>query len=139
MGAATGQVASVQTLRARLPAEGTAGTGGTYAVGRTPAAAGAVSAIRYIPDTAVTGAATNNKKLAVQNRGADGTGTTEIGSITFASGTNAPQLDDTTVPLSGTAANLDVAAGVMIAVVTTVNGTGIVLPAGLIEVDIARD
>lgn len=140
MGTATGRLRTVQTLRARVPAEGTAGTGGEYALGRNPfGAAAAVTAARYLPDTTVTGVATNNKTIEVISKGTNGTGTTSTASISFGNGTNAPAFDDTALTLNATTANRDVVADAMLSIKSTVVGTGMVLPAGLIEVDLTVD
>jgi hypothetical protein len=128
----------VVTLRLQTPPEATAGTGGVYPLGVAPFA-GHITRAEIMPAAVVTGVATNYKKAAIQNRGANGSGTTEMASLAFTAGTNAPQADNTPLALNGTPANLDFAAGDVIALVTTVNGTGMVLPSLTPEVDLYRD
>jgi hypothetical protein len=138
MGAATGALQATLTIRHRLPAEGTAGTGGEYAIGRV-AVAGSISGARYIPDSAVTGAATNNKTLDIVNKGTAGSGTQSTASITFGNGTNAAAFAATALTANATSTNRDVVANSVLSVKSTVAGTGMTLPAGLIEVDFKVD
>lgn len=91
-----------------------------------------ITAIDWLPDTAVTGAATNNLALEVINAGLDGLGTTSIADkITYASGTDAAALDEKAQVLSTTAANLEIDDKEVIALDKTNNGTGLPLPAGI--------
>lgn len=138
MATTTGQAPLVQTFRRGLPAEGTAGTGGVYVLGVAPFA-GHLTRASYLPDVAVTGPATNYKTLQVQNRGATGVGTTIMANLFLTTGQNAPQADETVIPLSGVPANLDFVQGDVIALVSTVTGTGMTLPTGAVEVDLYRD
>src|SRR4029450_7714411 len=127
MATARGLPPLVVTLRLQPPPEATAGVGGVYPLGVAPFA-GHVTRAEIMPNQTITGVATNNKKIAIQNRGPTGAGTTEMAAITFGAGTNAPQADNTPLTLSGTPANLDFAAGDIIALVTTVFGPGMGLP-----------
>ncbi|HXI17802.1 MAG TPA: hypothetical protein VNM48_15685, partial [Chloroflexota bacterium] len=87
MGTSTGNFPAVDVLRARLPAEAVAGTPGEYSVG-VAEYAGVVTDVRYIPDAAIAGLATNNKSINIRNRGTDGLGALLPATITFAAGTN---------------------------------------------------
>jgi hypothetical protein len=138
MGAPTGQLQTVVTKSIRTPAEATANVGGVYSICRAPFT-GALTRAVYYPDTVVTGVATNNKKIAIENRGPAGSGSVEAAALTFASGVNGPANDDNALTLSVTLTNRDFAEGDIIAARTVVNGTGLVLPAGTIEVDLTRD
>jgi hypothetical protein len=62
-----------------------------------------------------------------------------MASLALSAGNNAAQADDTALALSGTPANLDFAAGDVLAVVSTATGTGMTLPTGTAEVDLYRD
>lgn len=99
---------------------------------------GTVTGVTYVPSAAITGAATNNRTVALVNKGAAGSGSTSIASLTFASGTNASANVETAVTLSGTAANLNVAAGDVLQWQSTANGTGLADPGGLVRVTISR-
>lgn len=95
-----------------------------------------VTAVRWIPQAAVTGAATDNFALGVINAALDGTGTTAVTTVkTYASGTNSVALDIEAFTLSATAANLDIDEGEVLALDRTVNGTGLAMPEGIIEVE----
>lgn len=94
-----------------------------------------ITGVNFIPDVDVTGAATNNFALGLQNRGTDGDGTTAVTAVTtFASGTDAAAHAKLALTLSGTAANLLVGASDVLALVRTVNASGLANPTGVVEV-----
>jgi hypothetical protein len=113
------------------------GSDATIPVGVSPFA-GVVTAVQYIPSATITGAATNNRTLSVVNKGQAGGGSTSVATIGFGNGTNATGFVNTTVPLSGTAANLEVAAGDVLAFASVHVGTGIADPGGEVRVTISR-
>jgi predicted ThiF/HesA family dinucleotide-utilizing enzyme len=93
-----------------------------------------ITGARWIPDTAITGAATNNPAVQIVNKGVLGTGTTGITAVkTYASGTNAVKFVAEELTLSTTAADLVVTTGEVVAFEKTENGTGLALPPGLVE------
>jgi len=101
--------------------------------------AGTVTGVRYIPTSVLTGADTNSRTANVYNRGQAGAGTTVVASKAFTAGVNAPANDGTDITLSGTGANLVVAAGDALDWESLhVGGTGLADPGGLVEVDITR-
>ena len=120
-----------------MSAEGTAGTGQEQQICVAPWA-GTLAGATYIPEAAVTGVATNNKSVNVRNRGAAGSGTTIMATLTFAAGTNGVAFDESTVALSGTAANLNFNQGDVLTASSTVNGTGMTLPEGKVRVTLSR-
>lgn len=97
-----------------------------------------LTAASYVPDTAITGAATNNRKVAVVNKGAAGAGTTEMASLTFDDGVDGVAFDEKALTLSGTAANLNAAAGDIIAWASTAPGSGLADPGGTVIVEYSR-
>jgi hypothetical protein len=99
--------------------------------------AGTVSAVTYAPITAITGANTNTRSVSLVNKGQAGSGTTVVATIQYNSGTNATAGDENTVTLSGTPANLVVAAGDILQWQSTAVGTGIADPGGLVCVTVA--
>ncbi|HXI16591.1 MAG TPA: hypothetical protein VNM48_09475 [Chloroflexota bacterium] len=137
MGISTGNFPNVDVLRKALPAEAAA-AGGEYSIGVVEYA-GVVSEVRYIPEAAITGVATNNKSINIRNRGTDGAGALLPATTTFAAGTNGVAFDFLNLTLIATLASRDVAAGSVLTVQTLVNGTGLALPAGTIEVEVTRD
>lgn len=101
--------------------------------------AGTVTAVTYTPDAQLTGADTDSRTLALVNKGADGNGTTSVASKAFTNGVNANDFDETAITLSGTAANLVVAAGDILAFTSThVGSTGLADPGGKVRVTISR-
>lgn len=116
----------------------TAGTADEFPLFRAPYAC-VVTAVRYVPETAITADGTNFSTLSVDNKGAAGTGTTEIASFAFDTATtdDVAAMDEKAITLSGTAANLALAAGDIVAVQKAVDGTGIALD-GLIIVEVRK-
>lgn len=110
----------------------------TVPLGEAPFAA-TVTAAAYIPSATITGAATNNRTVSIVNRGQDGTGSTVVATLSFGSGTNANAEDETQLTLSGTAANLQLAAGDVLAFQSTHVGTGIADPGGVAKVAFSRN
>lgn len=115
----------------------TAATDGTQTIGDAPEDA-TVTGVTFSFDAAVTGDATNNRTLVVRNAGQDGTGTTTVATLAFGAGVNAAAGDEVAATLSGTPANLNVAAGDVLEVVETHGGTGLANPGGVVEVTLAR-
>jgi len=107
-------------------------------VGRAPFD-GTVTAVTYTPNAQLTGANTDSRTLAVVNKGLDGNGTTSVASKAFTSGVNADDFDETTITLSGTAANLVVTEGQILAFTSThVGSTGLADPGGKVKITISR-
>jgi hypothetical protein len=119
-----------------LPALGT-DVEATYAIARAPFDL-TVIGVTYTPVANITGAATNNRKVALINKGADGNGTTEVAAITYDNGINATDFNEDALTLSGTPANLDVDAGSILAAASTAPGSGLADPGGLMVVTFKR-
>lgn len=89
----------------------------------------------WIPAAAVTGDDTNNFAFAVQNKGTDGSGSTAVTDTkTYATSTDSVAHAPEDLTLSTTDGNLDIDAGEVIALVRTVNGTGLASPDGVLQV-----
>lgn len=127
----------VRHIEQDVPAVTTAGNSDDTVLGTVPFA-GTITEVKYIPESAVTGAATNNRTVSLVNKGQAGSGTATVASLTFSNGTNAAANDDTTVTLSGTAANLVVAEGDTLQWRSVAVGTGIADPGGVVRVTISR-
>lgn len=90
---------------------------------------GTVTAASIITAAAITGANTDSRTVQLFNRGQSGSGTTLVASKAFVSGTNAAADDETALTLSGTAADLVVAAGDILEFVSLhVGSTGLAGP-----------
>lgn len=94
-----------------------------------------ITAVEFIPDTTVTGTATNFFTLNVRNRTAAGAGTAVPASLAYSSGgvatvAQVPQ----SLPLSATATDMVCQAGDVITVEKAVTGTGLACPAGVVVV-----
>ena len=128
----------VRKLEAAVEAVTILATGDTI-IGEAPFA-GVVTAVSYTPKANVTGAASPaSRTLSVINKGQDGNGTTVVASLALLSGVNLLDYDETALTLSGTPANLNVAAGDVLEFNSVpVGGTGLVDPGGKVEVSIAR-
>lgn len=124
-------------LTSRIPAQ-TAATAVTGAlIGEAPED-GTVSNVTFTPDAAITGATATKRTITLVNRGQDGTGNTVIATLDLITGVNPAAGDEYDFTLSGTPANLNVAAGDMLAVAEAVTSTGTANPGGLVQVEIAR-
>lgn len=127
-----------KTIEATLPAAGAAVTQ-DQVIGIAPMS-GVISKVTLVPEAALTANATNFRTFRVMNKGAVGTGTT-IGA-TFA--TDTVTTDDLVafkakdIPLSGTAANLKVAKGDVLAADETVAASGVAHSGYKIIVEITR-
>lgn len=91
---------------------------------------GVVSGVSYTPVATITGADTNSRTLSVINKGQSGAGTAVAASLALTAGVNAPAYDEKAVTLSGTPANLVVAAGDVLVFRSLHIGTGIADPGG---------
>lgn len=127
----------VRIIEQDVPAVSTAGNSDDSVIAQVPFA-GTVTAVQYVPEAAITGAATNNRTVSLVNKGQAGTGTTTIATLTFGSGTNATANNEVAVTLSGTAADLVVAEGDTLLWRSVANGTGIADPGGMARVTISR-
>lgn len=93
-----------------------------------------IESVSYIPDATITGADTNSRTISAINKGAAGAGTTEAASLALTNGVNATGFDEKALNLSGTAANLNVSEGDVIAIKSLHVGTGIADPGGLVKI-----
>lgn len=133
----TEQAPKRESLSFNQPGISTPGNSDTSIIAEAPYNL-TVEAVTYVPDAAITGANTNTRLHRVVNRGADGTGSTVVASLQYNSGVNAPAGDERTITLSGTAANLNVDQGQILAFESNAVGTGIADPGGLVQVDVSR-
>lgn len=99
---------------------------------------GTVTAVTATFDAAVVGATATKRTLTLVNRGQSGAGTNVIATLDLVTGVNPPKSDEVAFTLSGTAANLLVTQGDVLAVVEAVTSTGTANPGARIEVKIAR-
>lgn len=130
----SGQAPLVRRVEHVAPAQGTTTTDSTV-MGRAPVA-GTVSRATFVPKGAVTGAATNNRTLALVNRGQNGAGAISVATITFNAGINGVAYDELDIPV--TAVNATVAEGDILEWRSTANGTGLADPGGLVTIEYSR-
>lgn len=130
------QAPLVQTLKSQADAVA-AGSDATTELGEAQFA-GTVTRVAYIPSATITGADTNSRTVTIVNKGQSGVGTTTVATLALTSGVNATGSDAKAVTLSGTAANLVVAQGDVLAFVSTHVGTGLADPGGQVVVEITR-
>jgi hypothetical protein len=127
----------VRVIEESVPAVTTAGNSDDTVLAQSPYA-GTVSAVQYVPEAAITGAATNNRTVSLVNKGQAGSGTTVVATLTFASGTNATANNEVSLTLSSTAADLVVAEGDTLQWRSIANGTGLADPGGIARVTVSR-
>jgi hypothetical protein len=136
MTTSSGMAPLLQTYEAALAAEATAGTGQEQQICVAPWP-GTLAEAYYCPEAAVTGVVTNNKVVAVRNRGQAGAGATTMATLTFGAGTNGAAFDESPMTISASPNNA-FAQGDVISAQTTVNGTGMTLPEGKVRVVLSR-
>jgi hypothetical protein len=98
-----------------------------------------VTAVQYIPEAAITGAATNNRTVTLVNKGQAGSGSTTVATLTFDAGVNGTANDEKAITLSGTATNLVLASGDTLLWRSIANGTGLADPGGLVRITVTRN
>jgi hypothetical protein len=101
--------------------------------------AATISAVTYVPVSAITGANTNTRSVSLVNKGQTGSGSTVVATLQFNSGVNAGASAMTSVTLSGTAANRVVAAGDVLQWQSAAVGTGIADPGGLVLISLSTN
>lgn len=97
-----------------------------------------VTGVTYTPNATITGANSNTRALRLRNKGLTGAGSTVVAELQFDSGVNATAFDEKAITLSGTAANLNLAAGDVLALFSDAVGTGLADPGGLLRVSVGR-
>lgn len=101
--------------------------------------AGSIYDASYTPTANITGAATNNRKLEIINKGQDGNGAVVLATLDFNSGAvTALDYDEKPMVLTSTLADRNVVAGDIISVHDTAPGTGIADPGGHVKVVFQR-
>jgi hypothetical protein len=126
-----------RVIEAEVPAVSTAGNDDDTVIAQAPFDC-TVTAVEYVPESIVTGAATNHRTVSLVNKGQAGSGTTTVAALTFDSGVNATANNERAVTLSGTSANLDLAAGDTLQWRSIHVGTGIADPGGIVRVTVSR-
>lgn len=127
-----------RTLEATVPAAAK-GAVQDQVIGEVPFA-GTVTAVSITPEAALVANGTNYRSFRVLNKGGAGAGSTVVASLA----TDTPTTDDLAafdekaVPLSGTAANLVVKDGDVLAVDETIAGEGIAHSGYKVQVEITR-
>lgn len=133
---ASGETPLVVTRQSQVDAVA-AGSDATTVVCEAPVT-GTVSRVSYVPSAAVTGANTNSRTLTVTERGAAGSGSTNVATLALTSGVNAAADAEKNLTLSGTAANLNVTQGDVITFESTHVGSGIADPGGAVIIEFTR-
>ncbi|MEU9415162.1 hypothetical protein [Streptomyces sp. NPDC048272] len=128
-----------RVIEANVPAVSTAGNDDDTVVAQAPFDC-TVTAVEYIPEAAITGAATNNRTFSLVNKGQAGSGSTTVASLAFDSGAvTASANNEKAITLSVTPANLVLAAGDTLLWRSIHIGTGITDPGGLLKVTVSRN
>lgn len=107
----------------------TAGDTTVAIVARAPFRA-TVTGAYFIPTAAATGHTTNYATLTVTNKGASGTGTTEIASLSLTAGVDLVAFDEKAITLTSTAASLSLAEGDIVSVAIAKPGAGLAIGQG---------
>lgn len=92
-----------------------------------------ITAVRWTPAAAVTANGTNFATLNLRNRTGGGAGTAVPASRAYSATNSVAQVAEA-MTLSGTAADLNLAAGDVLTLQVAHSGTGLTIPAGLVQV-----
>jgi hypothetical protein len=130
------QAARTIDYRVQAPAVATAGNDSSNPV--RVIEAGVVSAVNYTPVATITGAATNNRTLNLINKGPTGALSTVVATLNYANAVNTNAWNTQAIALSGTPANLVVAAGDILQWQSLHVGTGITDPGGEAQIVVTR-
>jgi hypothetical protein len=93
-----------------------------------------ITSAKWVPGAAVTANGTNFATLSLRNRGAAGAGAVLPATPRSYAATNSVANVPETMALSGTASDLLAAAGDVLSVTIAHSGTGLLIPAGLLQV-----
>jgi hypothetical protein len=119
----------------KTAADGAAATATTeHTFMRAPSAVQIV-AVRYIPDAALTADASNNATITIKRRNADGTNAVTVAAVTTSVAGSGSWTQWVAVALTLTAANTSMAPGQFLTIAITKAGTGVVVPAGSLQID----
>lgn len=99
---------------------------------------GIVVGVGYVPEAAITGAATHHRKVSVINKGRDGLGIAVVAELAFALGIDAVAFDEKALIMNTSGEARNVAAGDVLVFVTEAVGNGMVDPGGLVKIALAR-
>lgn len=83
-----------------------------------------ITEVSLISESALTGATATARTISIYNRGQAGAGAVLVAQLVFNTGVDLVANDEKLIPLSGTPANLVVAAGDVLECVETVTSTG---------------
>lgn len=124
-------------MRAQVPAQGTAGTDQSTDVVEVPFN-GTITQASLTTPVAITADASHYRTFTLMNRGQAGTGTTVLATLNT-SATGFVAHDERAMTLSATVADLEVAAGDILAIVETHTGNGVAHSGFLVQVTQDRD
>lgn len=127
----------IRIIEADVPAVSTAGNDDDSVIAQAPFDC-TVTAVEYIPEAAITGAATNHRTVSLVNKGQAGSGSVTVASLTFDNGVNAAANNERALTLSATAADRDLAAGDTLQWRSIHVATGIADPGGLVKITVSR-
>jgi hypothetical protein len=92
-----------------------------------------IASLTWVPGAAVTANGTNFATISVRNRGAAGSGTVVPATRSYAATNSSAQVAET-LTLSATATDLQPAAGDVLTISVAHSGSGLLIPAGLVQV-----
>lgn len=119
-------------VRTFVPGQATAGTVDDWVLWVAEYNA-TITGVKLTPNAAITANGTNFFDLAVINKGAAAAGSTSVATRSWAA-TNSVAFVAEAMTLSGTAANLNVAAGDVLDLARTVTASGLAMPDMLVAV-----
>jgi hypothetical protein len=127
----------VQVIERNVPAVSTAGNDDDTVLGQAPFDC-VVTKVEYVPEAAITGAASNHRTFSLVNKGQAGSDTTTVATLAFDSGVNATANNEREITLAEDEENLELAAGDTLLWRSVHVGDGIADPGGVVRVTISR-
>lgn len=127
---------SVGEMRVNIPATAQGAT--AFLLAGIARFAGVLRSAEYYPNSLITGADTNTRRLRVYNRKADASGTAVMADLQFNNAVNGPAKVSKAVTVTSTLADKTVAAGDVIEFNSAFVGTGIADPGGLLVLKFDR-
>lgn len=135
----TSTLSGVVTIRTRIPATTIAQEQDTPIYENQSLVKETVTAVRIIPQAAMTGDDTDHATIGVLNKELDGTGTVQVApQKVYDTGTDLVAFDSDSLPVSATAADLTVEKNEVLALSIKKVASGLVTPDLVVEIDVEK-
>ncbi len=132
-------LSGVETIRVRIPATLIAAEADTPIYENNSLVKETVVGVRIIPQAAMSGNTTNHATIGVVNKELAGAGTVQVApQKAYVTGTDLVAFDADTLPVSATAADVNVEKAEVLALSIKKVGSGLVTPDLVVEIDVEK-